>query len=435
MRSAQDFFCPHTCGLFFAYDVLRYILVMRKASLITVVTILSYCFAVGAQAVLVPQPVGMFVLPVEGQIHDDDVVVDSRALLDHERRVRDVLASQTDLGAYHPALAERWLLLAHEAMRLGQSESAANLFQQGLHNLRLNSGLTTDSQIDALTDWITVLRRLGDSEGLSRQLSYRYRITGLGAQSWTDDNLKYALEYYDHELSVLAVAQWYDIEREVVKFAEHLEDVVHRACRGDTVDAKACSALVKRRLQLLYLISFAVEPVIEDPELRSRYPTRSLPQGSVSDQGRLEIIERGAFLTGVRMMKEAIELDSGNDELELALADWRWFYGRSGDAVSTYERLAEKMPELFAEPVELPHGLISTSPLPPSEVAQATFAFEVTTRGRAREISEISSTNGARDAIRIKKGLRELRFRPALDDSAERVKVTVTKAYRETRSP
>lgn len=433
MRTAQDFFCPHMCGLFFAHDVLRYIVFMRKLHFLAVFTILSFCFSSGVQAVLVPQPVGMFVLPIAGHILDDDVVVDSRALLDHERRVREVLESQRDLGAYHPALAERWLSLAHEAMRLGQSESAANLFQQGLHNLRLNSGLTTDAQIGALNDWITVLRRLGDSEGLSQQLSYRYRITGLGAQSWTDDRLKYALEYYDHELSVLAVAQWYAIEREVLKFAEHLEDVVHRACRGDTVDVKACSALVKRRLQLLYLISFAVEPYVENRQALPLYKPRVLEERSVTDE-QLANIERGAFLTGVRMMKEAIELDSDNDELELVLADWRWFYGRSGDAVSTYERLAEKTPELFAEPVELPHGLISGPPILASEVAQATFSFEVTTRGRVREISEISSTNGARDAIRIKKGLRELRFRPALDDAAERVTVIVTKTYRETRS-
>ena len=148
---------------------------------------------------------------------------------------------------------------------------------------------------------------------------------------------------------------------------------------------------------------------------------------------QLANIERGAFLTGVRMMKEAIELDAENDELVLALADWRWFYGRSGDAVSTYERLAIKSPELFSEPVELPHGLITASSLPVRDVAQATFSFEVTTRGRVREISEISSTSGTRDAVRIKKGLRELRFRPALDGSAGRVKVTVTKTYRETR--
>ena len=433
MRSAQDVFCPLVSGLFFACSVLRYIVFMRHISLLAGITILSFCFSAGVQAVLVPQPVGMFVLPIKGQNVDDDLVVDSRALLDHEQRVRDVLASQTDLGAYHPALAERWLSLAHEAMRLGQSESAANLFQQGLHNLRLNSGLTTNSQIDALNDWITVLRRLGDSEVLSQQLSYRYRITGMGAESWTDESLKFALEYYDHELSMLAAAQWYDIEREVLKFAEHLEDVVHRACRGDTVDVKACSALVKRRLQLLYLVSFAVEPYVEDRQALPLYKPRVLQERSVTDE-QLANIERGAFLAGVRMMKEAIELDSENDELELALADWRWFYGRSGDDVSTYERLAEKSPGLFSEPVELPHGLIAASLLPVREVAQATFSFEVTTRGRVRAINEISSTSGARDAIRIKKGLRELRFRPVLDGSAERVKATVTKTYRETRS-
>ena len=405
---------------------------MRHISLLAGITILSFCFSAGVHAVLVPQPVGMFVLPIKGQNVDDDLVVDSRALLDHEQRVRDVLVSQTDLGAYHPALAERWLSLAHEAMRLGQSESAANLFQQGLHNLRLNSGLTTNSQIDALNDWITVLRRLGDSEVLSQQLSYRYRITGLGAESWTDESLKFALEYYDHELSVLAAAQWYAIEREVFKFAEHLEDVVHRACRGDTVDVKACSALVTRRLQLLYLISFAIEPYVEDRRVRPLYEPRGLQERSVLDE-QFENIEHGAFLTGVRMMKEAIELDAESDELELALADWRWFYGRSSDAVSTYERLAEKSPDLFSEPVELPHGLIAASPPPATEVAQATFSFEVTTRGRVRAINEISSTTGARDARRIKKDLRELRFRPALDGSAERIKMTVTKTYRETR--
>ena len=118
------------------------------------------------QAVVVPQPVGMYITPVQEYFESDIVTVDSRALLAHEGRIRDVMAAQVDLGAYHSSLAERWLELAHEAVRLGQSESAANLFQQGLHNLRLNAGLTTDSQIDALNDWIVVLRRLGDSEGL-----------------------------------------------------------------------------------------------------------------------------------------------------------------------------------------------------------------------------------------------------------------------------
>ena len=109
---------------------------------------------------------------------------------------------------------------------------------------------------------------------------------------------------------------------------------------------------MKRRLQLLYLVSFAVEPYVEDRQALPLYKPRVLQERSVTDE-QLANIERGAFLAGMRMMKEAIELDSENDELELALADWRWFFGRSGDAVSAYERLAEKSPGLFSEPVEL----------------------------------------------------------------------------------
>jgi hypothetical protein len=244
--------------------------------------------------------------------------------------------------------------------------------------------------------------------------------------------LNFALEYYDHELGVLAVAEWYNNEREVLKFAEHLEDVVHRACRGDASDPVTCSALVKRRLQLLYLICFAVEPYLEERQGLPLYKPRVMPERSVTDD-QLETIERGAFLTGVRMLKEAIELDEKNDELEAALADWRWFHGRTGDAVNTYERLARKVPAQFAEPLALPHGLIDELQGPITTAARATFSFDVTTRGRVRDINEVSSTEGPRDAIRIKKNLRELRFRPALDATGERIKATITKTYQETR--
>ena len=423
---------PALVRAFFCLLFLRYIVRMYKTSCVTVFTVLAL-WSWAVQAVVVPQPVGMYITPVQDYVESDIVTVDSRALLAHEGRIRDVMAAQVNLGAYHSSLAERWLELAHEAVRLGQSESAANLFQQGLHNLRLNAGLTTDSQIDALNDWIVVLRRLGDSEGLSRQLSYRYRITGLGAGPWSKESLNFALEYYDHELGVLAVAEWYNNEREVLKFAEHLEDVVHRTCRGDASDPDTCSALVKRRLQLLYLICFAVEPYLEERQGLPLYQPRVMPERSVTDD-QLETIERGAFLTGVRMLKEAIELDEKNDELEVALADWRWFHGRTGDAVNTYERLARKVPAQFAEPLELPHGLIDESQGPITTAARATFSFDVTTRGRVRDINEVSSTEGPRDAIRIKKNLRELRFRPALDATGERIKATITKTYQETRS-
>ena len=138
-----------------------------------------------AGAVLVPQPVGMFVEPVRGDYVSDDKLIDSTGLLDHTRRVKGVVELQATLGAYHASLGEKWLEIAHEAVLLGQSEDAAAFFQLGLHNVRLNSGLTTKSQGGALSDWIVVLRKVGDSEALSQQLAYRYRLTGLDVATMT----------------------------------------------------------------------------------------------------------------------------------------------------------------------------------------------------------------------------------------------------------
>ena len=80
-------------------------------------------------------------------------------------------------------------------------------------------------------------------------------------------------------------------------------------------------ALVKRRLQLLYLISFAVEPYVEDRQALPLYKPRVLQERSVTDE-QLANIERGAFLTGVRMMKEAI-----NSTPAMMSSSWPWQIG------------------------------------------------------------------------------------------------------------
>ena len=113
MRSAQDFFCPHSCGLFFCLLFLRYIVRMYKTSCVAVFTVLAL-WSWAVQAVVVPQPVGMYITPVQDYFESDIVTVDSGALLAHEGQIRDVMAAQVDLGAYHSTLAERWLELAHE---------------------------------------------------------------------------------------------------------------------------------------------------------------------------------------------------------------------------------------------------------------------------------------------------------------------------------
>lgn len=396
------------------------------------------CFLIvlspATKAVLVPQPIGVRIAPLTQVVIFDDAVIDSSALLAHEQTLQRVIERQRTLGAYHPELAKSWLDLAHEAVRLGQSESAANLFTQGLHNLRLNAGLTTDSQISALSEWIGVLRRLGDVDGLSRQLEYRYRITGFGGSFATDQSVEYALDYFDHELSLWAVKPWDFDQREVLKFAEHLEDVVDRACEAGSADLGVCGALVKRRLQMLYLIVYAVEPYIEERQSLGIQTQRRISQPSITDD-RLEMIERGAFRAGVRMLERAIERVEDPDELELALTDWRWFFGRTAGADEVYARLSDRGDDGISKPVELPHGLISDSTVgytsEPDETA--TFGFRVTKRGRVRDIKATSASQNSRAKRLVRAALRDVRFRPAIGPDGSAVGFDVEKTYQLTR--
>ncbi len=396
------------------------------------------CFLIvlspATKAVLVPQPIGVRIAPLTQGVICDDAVIDSSALLAHEQTLQRVIERQRTLGAYHPELAKSWLDLAHEAVRLGQSESAANLFTQGLHNLRLNAGLTTDSQVSALSEWIGVLRRLGDVDGLSRQLEYRYRITGFGGSFATDQSVEYALDYFDHELSLWAVKPWDFDQRAVLKFAEHLEDVVDRACETGSADLGVCGALVKRRLQMLYLIVYAVEPYIEERQSLGIQTQRRISQPSITDD-RLEMIERGAFRAGVRMLERAIERVEDPDELELALTDWRWFFGRTAGADEVYARLSDRGDDGISKPVELPHGLINDSTVgytsEPDETA--TFGFRVTKRGRVRDIKATSASQNSRAKRLVRAALRDVRFRPAIGPDGSAVGFDVEKTYQLTR--
>ena len=69
---------------------------MYKTSCVTVFTVLAL-WSWAVQAVVVPQPVGMYITPVQDYVESDNVTVDSRARLAHEGRIRDVMAAQVDL--------------------------------------------------------------------------------------------------------------------------------------------------------------------------------------------------------------------------------------------------------------------------------------------------------------------------------------------------
>jgi hypothetical protein len=414
---------------------LRYIARMRLRKLIFVLLSHAVWLTHAPYALGNPQPIGMFIessTPINETV--DDFVVDYERLILHERRVVEAKALEQRLGPYSSQLAENWLELAHEAVDLGQRESASALFQKGLHNVRLNAGLTTNKQLSALTDWIAVLRRMGNQTALVQQLDYRYRITGYGAAPWDDDRLTYALQYFDYQLALLAVSEWRREESQVIKLAKHLEGIVEAACGGSNANRQACLQLTKRRLQLLYLISFAVQPITADPHLSPFNTQRELNEPTISEE-KLLSIHRNAYQTGVKMLNRGIDYLGGSDELELVLADWRWFNGKTTQARKMYERLANVLPAEFVLPVALPHGLIEEKlhNAVSDEERTATFSFDVTANGNARNIVEQADEKKQRSTSRLRKHLKQLKFRPVVAENGTRIKMQVTRSYWKTR--
>ena len=134
------------------------------------------------------------------------------------------------------------------------------------------------------------------------------------------------------------------------------------------------------------------------------------------------------------MLEDALDFVGADDELELLLADWRWFFDRTGVAMKTFSRLAQEDPERFEQPVELPHGLIEQTSLPATASdARATFTFQVSTRGRVRNLRAVLGTEQSSVPRKLRAGIRELRFRPAVSAGGEALQVNLTKTYRETR--
>lgn len=420
---------PATVRAFF----LRYIHAMKYQNVLQACLLWGLLQSSPAFSVLVPQPIGMYVEEVDGLSIEDDLIVDSADLLSHEQRVREVLELQSRLGAYDQSLGQKWIGLAHDAVKLNQPESAARLFQQGLHNLRLNAGLTTDKQVIALSEWIAVLKRLGDTESLGEQLQYRYRITGFGVADWTEESLGYALEYFDHELAGFATSDWLANENKVIRFERHLNDVIERSCEGESASALWCAPLVKRRLHLLYLIAFAVEPFVEDRQTRNSLPPKFLADRSLYDE-QLVVLERNAYQSGVRMLEKAIALEADSVDLELALADWRWFFGRRGAAKDVYRKLHDSHPELFSVAQALPQDLTGavTSRAEP-DTYPSTYRFTVNKQGKARDLSLQSERGEGSDPNRVRKALRDIRFRPSLDSEGEVIESEVVGSYRYLR--
>ena len=377
----------------------------------------------------IPAPIGLDIRPVasSSEAANPSVAIDAAELSALRDAVSQAEAKQATLGPYDPTLANVWLSLANRALALGDEAQAGALFQRSIHNLRLNEGLTSPTQIDVLDNWIESLRRSGDNTALGNILTYRYRLVGFGAEIWTRERVAYAVDFLDHKLFELTQGNWLNREREILWLLEHVSSATDEACFQPTSSIEWCRPLAKRHLAALYFVEHRVTPFVEDQRELYFPPPRNLRDPS--ETYRLEYEESRAIREGSRLLKRLEEL-AESDDVEIALlhADWQWIHGRNIDAMRRYQSIWVQEPKALREPVPLPWGLGATmsTVMESGERPSALLSYTVSVFGKPRNIVELDAEDSS--GQRIRKALRKLKFRPAFVDG-ERIESEQTQRF------
>jgi hypothetical protein len=383
---------------------------------VRMIATIASVFGAAALAADIPAPIGLDIRLVTAKSGADisPVSIDTAARSALREAVAEAEVTQAQLGPYDPTLSTIWLSLANRALTLGDQEQAAVLFQRAIHNLRLNEGLTSLTQMDALDSWIGNLRQRGDSDALNNILTYRYRLVGFGGEPWNGERVAYATDFLDQKLFELTQGSWINRERDILWLLDHLSNTTDSACFEPDSSIEWCRPLAKRYLAFLYLVEHRVDPFVQDQRDIYLPPPRALRDQSLTY--RLEYEESRASREGTRLLKRLEELAEEDNEVSLLHADWQWMHKRNLDAIRRYQSIWEQAPELLKEAVPLPWGLgaLQSSRVWNEERPSALLSFTVSEQGRPRNIVGVDADN--RSEQRIRRALRQLKFRPAFAD-------------------
>lgn len=335
-------------------------------------------------------------------------------------------------GPYSADLTDPLLGTAHIAAEYGEVDRAMELYRWGLYTLRVNQGLNSAEQLPVIERMLALLRSKGDSEAFQDRIDYLYRLMGRGAKPWTKDRLLASQRWLRTRTELLITAAPESSQGELLFLLEHAERLREEVCNDSVWASQFCAQLTLRLLALLYVLDYRVEPLIVDSYGSVQRSSYAESMGYNNDlnlsplEQRLLSLEQGVRSRGRRILDEALEISPTDVALTRALADWVWFYGRTGEALELYRELAGQTGESesggslvgFQTPMPIPMSLFE-----PRDTALITREIEryhatavVNKRGVLKDI-ELLPVDPERASLKGRgvRHLKSVRFSPVLD--------------------
>ncbi|MBN7796299.1 hypothetical protein [Parahaliea mediterranea] len=352
-------------------------------------------------------------------------------------------------GPYQAGLEEPLRDLARWHWARGELAEAGRQLDRALHILRINEGLRSERQVSLLRDQIALSRAAGDLARLDDRQAYLYFLAASGQPLAGEDNWHATLDYLRWQREALRSGLGGD-QRRLQALVDLNEDLLDAdaAAGPEALPPARRWLLVQSQLRNLYLLQSSIPEPGYRPGAMSAgafyTPGRDM-DALEAERRRLDNLRRGGMMRGAQLLQDFAGSQAAGSALgrdaRLALADWYQWHGATRDAAEIYRQLAaelaaagegETLQQWFGAPVELPdNGAFWQAPAP-GQAAEAVVRarFTVSARGRVRELG-IDTVPEAQvsAASRLRRALREVRFRPRFESGEPVSSPAVERSY------
>jgi len=355
-----------------------------------------------------------------------------------DEMLAQVSAAEIRGGAMAPELVPSLQGLAAAYIEKGRVREAMEALRRGIHVARLNDGLYAPGQVPILQQLIALLVAQGDYVEADAQQAYLYRVLSWRTTHTAPELRQATLRYADW----MRGAYLGDIDRERFPRLVGLNDLYESAMEDIEADegpgSRALLPFLDGRIELSYLIS--VYPGEQDASFRGS--AAGVGEFEIADETRLRFwrMRDHNFRYGRLALERKmaiVENDPASAAQDLAaarldLADWYQWHRRYAQAIRLYEECWKIMDDAdggngwlqreFSAPLELPRSSVfnpGVVPLGTLNDAEVDLAFTVSRHGEAKDIdilTEAKDKDGQAVNLRAYHYLRNLRFRPRLED-------------------
>jgi tetratricopeptide (TPR) repeat protein len=345
--------------------------------------------------------------------------------------------TENQVGAYSAALVPDLRNLGAALFADEQYRDAVDTFDRAVHLLRVNEGLYTHSQTGMVEQIISANIAMGDYIAADDKQQYLFRVQRANLAPSSPELLAAVETYADwHRAAYLGQLDKYRFPRVVKLFDLYMEtaDAIEEEKGGLS---REMLPYLQGKLKTEYLLS--VYPGEREEGLQVEAGQRDdmeLPDLTRLRFWKFEDNNYSNGIKSVRTMREILETDPNSRPEEIAdamvkLGDWYQWYRRFALAIRTYEEAwtfmedkpggKEWIAATFSRPLELPSEVVFQPGLMPLRLyndAQVHARFNVSRHGKAIDI-EILSPSSEDNQPAVTRGfkyLRDMRFRPQLDN-------------------